>query len=116
MEEQINWKQKLSSRVFWVCLAAFLASVGSSIAGLGTGNEVLAGVGMTCTILAAGIYSAAEKATDIARIKASSDTKQTIMQQNVTASSDDMYTVASVLAPAPTAEQAPQEDAVMGDE
>lgn len=102
-DNKIDWKQKLSSRVFWICLAAFLASISSSIAGLGTGNEVAAGIGMACGVISAGIYAAAEKATDIARINA--DTKQTVMSQQVTASSDDMYTVASVLAPAPAPDQ-----------
>lgn len=97
---EINWKQKLSSRVFWICVAAFLASISSGIAGIGTGNDVVAGFGMACGILSAAIYAAAEKATDIARIKASSDTTQTVLTKQVTATSDDMYTVASVLSPA----------------
>ena len=111
-EYQVNWKQKLSSRVFWICLAAFLAAISSGIAGVSTGNEVIAGIGMACGIISAAIYAAAEKATDIARINASSDTKQTLMTQQVTATSDDMYTVASVLSPAPPVQQ----DAVMEDE
>ena len=113
-DNKIEWKQKLSSRVFWVCLAAFLASVSSGIAGLGSGNDTVAGIGIACGVISAGIYAATEKATDIARIK--SDTKQTVMTQQVTASSDDMYTVASVLAPAPIQEQASKDGAVMGDE
>ena len=35
-------KQKLASRKFWLALAAFLGSVGSSIAGIATQNETLA--------------------------------------------------------------------------
>jgi len=111
-DNQIDWKQKLSSRVFWICFAAFLASISSGIAGLGTGNEVLGGIGMACGVVSAAIYAAAEKATDIARINASSDTKQTVMTQQVTATSDDMYTVASVLSPATPSQQ----DPVMEDE
>lgn len=111
-DEKINWKQKLSSRVFWCCVAAFLTSISGSIAGLGTDNGILATLGVMCGVIAVGIYAAAEKATDIARIKANSDTKQTVMTQQVTATSDDMYTVASVLSPATPAQQ----DAVMEDE
>ena len=98
MNEKVNWKQKLTSRVFWLCIAAFLASVSSGIAAIGNGNDTIGTVGIVCGVVAAGIYAAAEKATDIARIK--SDTKLTTMTQNVTATSDDMYTVATVLSPA----------------
>ena len=110
--DKIDWKTKLSSRVFWLCLAAFLASISSGIAGIGSGNEVLGGIGLGCGIVSAGIYAAAEKATDIARIKSTSDTKQTLMTQQVSATSEDMYTVASVLSPSPLVQQ----DPVMEDE
>lgn len=56
--------EKLKSRKFWLAVAAFLASIGSSIAGLVSHNEILAAVGITCTVLSAAIYAAAEAYVD----------------------------------------------------
>lgn len=55
---------KLKSRKFWICVAAFLASIGTSIAGLKTDNETVAIIGTVCTILSAAIYSFAEAWVD----------------------------------------------------
>ena len=55
---------KLTSRKFWICVAAFLASVGTSIAGLRSDNEIIATVGTVCTILSAAIYAFAEAWVD----------------------------------------------------
>lgn len=55
---------KLKSRKFWICVAAFLASIGTSIAGLKTDNEIVAIIGTICTILSAAIYSFAEAWVD----------------------------------------------------
>lgn len=52
--------KKFASRKFWICLAAFLASIGTSIAGLKTDNEIVAIIGTICTILSAAIYSFTE--------------------------------------------------------
>ena len=109
LEEPINWKQKLSSRVFWLCAAAFLMAVSTAIVNTFSGNETAAIVGGICSILAAGIYAAAEKATDIARIKADTVVttihESTSQTRNVEAKSDDIMTVAAVLAPAPGVDQ-----------
>lgn len=51
---------KLKSRKFWICVAAFLASIGTSIAGLKTNSETVAVIGSVCTILSAAIYAFAE--------------------------------------------------------
>ena len=55
---------KLKSRKFWICVAAFLASVGTSIAGLRSDNEVVVAIGTICTIASAAIYSFAEAWVD----------------------------------------------------
>lgn len=60
-------KGKLTSRKFWICVAAFLASVGSSIAGLATSNHRIAVIGIVCTVLSSAIYAAAEAYVDSAR-------------------------------------------------
>lgn len=41
--------EKLKSRKFWICVAAALASLGTSIAGIATSNEVIAAFGVVCT-------------------------------------------------------------------
>ena len=47
--------------------AAFLASLGSSIAGIGIGNDKVALVGMVCTVLSSAIYASCEAAVDAAK-------------------------------------------------
>ena len=60
--------KKLSSRKFWMALAAFLGSIGGTCAGMATGNESLATAGMICTALSAAIYMAAEAYVDAANV------------------------------------------------
>lgn len=55
---------KLTSRKFWICVAAFLASVATSISGLVTDNQTVMIIGTVCGILSAAIYSAAEAFVD----------------------------------------------------
>lgn len=61
-------KQKLMSRKFWICVAAFLASVATSVAGIKTENEVVLIVGTVAGIFSAAIYAAAEAAIDLKAI------------------------------------------------
>lgn len=56
--------EKLKSRKFWLCVAAFLASVGTSIAGLHSNNDVVVGIGLICTILSSGTYAFCEAWVD----------------------------------------------------
>lgn len=60
-------KQKLTSRKFWLMAAAFLGSLGTSIAGVATANTKLAIVGVACSVLSAAIYAACEAAVDRVR-------------------------------------------------
>ena len=55
---------KLSSRKFWMAVAAFLASIGTSIGAFATSNEPVAAVGIVCAVLSAAIYAAAEAYVD----------------------------------------------------
>lgn len=64
----IDIKTKLTSRKFWLCVAAFLASIGTSIAGIQSGNATITTIGTVCTIISAAIYAAAEAAVDVARM------------------------------------------------
>ena len=61
---------KLTSRKFWLAVAALLASIGTTIAGVTGGSEVLAIVGVACSALSAGIYAFAEAWTDAASLAA----------------------------------------------
>ena len=56
--------KKLTSRKFLICLAAFLASVGTSIAGLHSDDEVVVIIGTVSTIASAAIYAFAEAWVD----------------------------------------------------
>lgn len=60
-------KQKLTSRKFWLMTAAFLGSLGTSIAGVATANTKIAVVGIVCSVLSAAIYAAAEASVDRTR-------------------------------------------------
>ena len=59
--------RKLTSRKFWICVAAFLSSVAPSVAGLQTNDTMLASIGLACSIFSAAIYAAAEAYVDAAR-------------------------------------------------
>lgn len=55
---------KLTSRKFWICVAAFLASIAVSISGLATSNTTITTVGTICGILSAAIYAFCEAWVD----------------------------------------------------
>lgn len=85
-----DWVRKLTSRKLWITVAAFIASIATSIAALNTDNEVVAGIGIVCGMLAAAIYAASEAYVDAASV--SSETKST----TVTASTTSAKTVAAL--------------------
>ncbi len=62
-------KDKLKSRKFWICVAAFLGSVATSISGIVTSNQTIIIVGTVCGIISAAIYAAAEAAVDVKAVK-----------------------------------------------
>jgi energy-converting hydrogenase Eha subunit A len=51
---------KLTSRKFWICVAAFLGSIATSIAGVCKDNQTVATVGIVCGVLSAAIYAFCE--------------------------------------------------------
>ena len=55
---------KLKIRKFWLCVAAFLGSVATSIAGLYTDNQTIVVLGTVCGILSAAIYAFCEAWVD----------------------------------------------------
>ena len=56
--------EKLKSRKFWLCCASVLASLGTTVGGIISGNETLAIVASICTALSAAIYAGAEAYVD----------------------------------------------------
>lgn len=67
-ESEGTMKQKLTSRKFWLMTAAFLGSLGASIAGVAHDKTPIAIAGLVCSFLSAAIYAAAEAAVDRKRV------------------------------------------------
>lgn len=86
--------KKLTSRKFWLCVAAFLGSIGTSIAGIATGDTAIAGVGMVCATVSAAIYAAVEASVDYGR--ETSNITQTVKQVSATATASDKATVQTI--------------------
>ena len=57
-------RDKLTSRKFLLSLAAFLASLATSITGITTENQTITIIGTVCGILSAAIYAACEAYVD----------------------------------------------------
>lgn len=55
---------KLLSRKFWICVAAFLGSIAASISGIVTSNQTIIIIGTVCGILSAAIYAFCEAWVD----------------------------------------------------
>jgi len=51
---------KFTSRKFWLCVAAFLGSIATSISGIVTENQTVTIIGTVCGIVSAAIYSFCE--------------------------------------------------------
>lgn len=64
---------KFASRKFWICVAAFLASISTSITGLVYNNQTLAIVGTIAGVLSAAIYAAIEAALDAKKMDSDED-------------------------------------------
>lgn len=56
--------EKLTSRKFWVCVAAMLASIATSIAGITTDNQTVLVIGTICGVASAAIYAFCEAWVD----------------------------------------------------
>lgn len=59
-----TWKEKLASRKFWICVAAFLGSIATSISGIVTDNQTVIVVGTIAGVLSAAIYAFCEAWVD----------------------------------------------------
>lgn len=67
--------EKLTSRKFWICVAAFLASVAASISGIATSNQTVTIIGTVCGILSAAIYAFCEAWVDGKAVAAKDEDK-----------------------------------------
>ena len=56
--------EKLTSRKFWICVAAMLASIATSIAGITTSNQTILAIGTICGVASAAIYAFCEAWVD----------------------------------------------------
>lgn len=63
-------KNKLTSRKFWICVAAFLGSVAASISGIVTDNQYVTTIGVVAGILSTAIYSFCEAWIDSKAVEA----------------------------------------------
>ena len=59
---------KLTSRKFWLSVAAFLGSLAASIAGITTGEKWITITGVVCGMLSAAVYAALEASVDRAAV------------------------------------------------
>ena len=64
--------EKLTSRKFWVCVAAMLASIATSIAGIHSNNTTVIAIGTICGIASAAIYAFCEAWVDSKAVNANS--------------------------------------------
>ena len=101
----MDMKTKLASRKFWLAIAAALASIGGSVAGIATDNTALTTTGLVCTIVSAAIYAAAEAYVDGKSAGSEQTINQVVTTKQVTASSTDKATVQAALAPVEPKEQ-----------
>lgn len=62
-------RSKLTSRKFWISVAAFLGSIAVSVSGIATGEKWLTITGTICGTFSAAIYAAVEASTDKAAIQ-----------------------------------------------
>ena len=63
----MDWKTKLSSRKFWISVAAMLGSIATSITGIATSDQTVTIIGTVCGIASAAIYAFCEAWVDSKR-------------------------------------------------
>lgn len=61
--------EKFQSRKFIISLAAFLASIATSISGMVTDNQTVIIIGTVCGVISAALYSAAEAFIDAKAVR-----------------------------------------------
>lgn len=72
-----------------MAVAAFLASLGTSIGAFATNNEVVAGIGIVCAMLSAAIYAAAEAYVDGQSLQSNANVTSTTTTKTISATSSN---------------------------
>ena len=72
-----------------MAVAAFLASIGTSIGAFATDNEIVAAVGIVCAMLSAAIYAGVEAWVDTARLNSNSTVTTTTTNKTISATSSN---------------------------
>ena len=89
-----------------MAVAAFLASIGTSIGAFATDNETVAAVGVVCAVLSAAIYSGVEGYVDGQRLKSNANVTSTTTTKTISAtSSNARETVEKLLVDAPVVQE-----------
>lgn len=68
-------RNKWTSRKFWLAIATFLGSIGTSIAGLAIDNKYIATVGIVCSVVGTAIYQVCESIVDASHKEGKEDKK-----------------------------------------
>ncbi|MCC8049691.1 MAG: hypothetical protein LIP10_03395 [Clostridiales bacterium] len=68
---------KLKSRKFWMSVAAFLASIATSIAGITIENQAITIVGVICSVVSTAIYAGCEAYVDGKSVSYTIETEET---------------------------------------
>lgn len=92
---------KLTSRKFWISVAAFLASIATSIAGLAIAEPTIATAGVICGVVSCAIYAACEAYVDGANVSANG----TSTTKTITATSTSNAVVQAALNPVELTEE-----------
>ena len=72
-----------------MAVAAFLASIGTSIGAFATSNELVAAVGIVCAVLSAAIYAAAEAYVDGQSLQSNTNVTNTTTTKTISATSSN---------------------------
>ena len=89
---------KFMSRKFWISVAAFLASIATSIAGFSAAEPMVSTAGIICGVVSAAIYAASEAYVDGASVSANGTSKV------ITATTNSSSVVQAALQPQETVE------------
>lgn len=72
-----------------MAVAAFLASIGTSIGALASNNEMVATAGIVCAVLSAAIYAGAEAWVDAARLNSNATTTSVTTTKTISATTNN---------------------------
>lgn len=95
-------RNKLTSRKFWVAIAAGLCGVGAGVSGLVIGDHDLTKGGLLLIALGSGIYAAAEAYVDGKSVASTTTVSSTETKVTANASGNAAASVVDAVLPKPT--------------